>query len=235
LLPLRDENPARHRPYVTWAIAAACALIFFALQPSTEAESAAFVYENATIPCEVVTGDPLSITEINGGLCDSTPEDEAFPSKSIARSLIASLFLHGSAGHLLGNLWVLLIFGNNVEDRLGHGRYIAFYLVAGLLASLAHVANAAGSTVPVVGASGAIAGVMGAYLVLFPTARVQSIIPPFFFWPFRVPAFVFLGIWFLAQFALAGEASLIAWEAHVAGFVVGVAYAAIRRRSLLGA
>jgi membrane associated rhomboid family serine protease len=233
LLPIRDENPSRRRPFATWAIVVACAFVFFRLQPSTGPDAAVFVYENATIPCEVTTGQPLSIAEIEGAPCDSAPEDLAFPAKSVSRSLLASLFMHGSIGHLLGNLWVLLIFGNNIEDKMGHGRYLVFYLVGGLLASLAHVAKTPSSTVPVVGASGAIASVMGAYLVLFPAARVQSIIPPFFFWPFRMPAFIFLGIWFIGQFALAGEESLIAWEAHVAGFVVGAAYAAFRRRSLL--
>jgi len=233
LLPIRDENPSRGRPFATWAIVLACAFVFFRLQPSIGPEAGAFVFENATIPCEVTTGQPLSIAEIEGAPCSSAPEDPAFPSKSVARSLLASLFMHGSVGHLLGNLWVLLIFGNNIEDKMGHGRFVVFYVIGGLLASLAHVANTPASTVPVVGASGAIAAVMGAYLVLFPTARVQSIIPPFFFWPFRVPAFVFLGVWFAGQFALAGEESLIAWEAHVAGFVVGAAYAALRRRSLL--
>jgi membrane associated rhomboid family serine protease len=233
LLPIRDENPSRGRPFATWAIVLACAFVFFRLQPSTGPEAGAFVFENATIPCEVTTGQPLSIAEIEGAPCSSATEDPAFPSKSVSRSLLASLFMHGSLGHLLGNLWVLWIFGNNIEDKMGHGRFVVFYVIGGLLASLAHVANTPASTVPVVGASGAIAAVMGAYLVLFPTARVQSIIPPFFFWPFRVPAFVFLGVWFAGQFALAGEESLIAWEAHVAGFVVGAAYAALRRRSLL--
>jgi hypothetical protein len=145
--------------------------------------------------------------------------------------LLTAVFLHGGIGHLLGNLWVLWIFGNNVEDELGHVRYALFYLVAGLVASMGHVLANPSSTVPVVGASGAIAGVMGAYLVFHPRARVVSIVPPFFFLPFRVPAAVFLVVWFLMQFVLAGDDTNIAWEAHVVGFVFGAIAAVVVPRA----
>ncbi len=217
---------------MTWLIVAACGYVFFWLQPSQGNEAIEFTYRHATIPCELVTGEALSISEINADTCDDRPADPVFPNKSLLGSVVASLFMHGSIGHLLGNLWVLLIFGNNVEDRMGHLGFAGFYLIGGILASGAHVIANPGSTIPVVGASGAIAAVMGSYLVLFPTARVVSLVPPFIFWPFRVPAVVFLLIWFAGQFALAGQESLIAWEAHAGGFVVGMAYTALRRRSL---
>ncbi|MGH9198572.1 MAG: rhomboid family intramembrane serine protease, partial [Acidimicrobiia bacterium] len=111
--------------------------------------------------------------------------------------------------------------------------YLVFYLMAGLAASAAHIVIRPESTLPVVGASGAIAGVMGAYAVLFPGARVTSIVPPFFFWPFAIPALLFLGIWFVSQFLLAGAESNIAWEAHVAGFAFGLIVAMVGRRWLM--
>jgi len=223
MLPIRDHNPVRTTPVVTWLIIAVAAWVFFAVQPSSDRESVVFLVQEATIPCELVTAQPVSIEELNTGTC-SRQGQPIFPDKNVFASLVVSIFLHGSVGHLLGNLWVLWIFGNNVEDAFGHVRYAAFYLIGGVLAGLSHVALNPTSTVPVVGASGAIAAVMGAYLVLHPRARVTAIVPPLFFLPFRVPAFIFLGIWFVGQFGLAGAASSIAWEAHVGGFAVGVVY-----------
>ncbi len=231
MLPIRDENPVRRTPLITWLIIGACAYVFFSVQPTGEIETAEFMYAEATIPCEILTGDPLTITEIRTGACGGTAGPEVFPEKSIPLSLVAAIFMHGSVGHLVGNLWMLFIFGNNIEDEMGHVPYVAFYLLAGATASLAHIIFNPGSTIPVVGASGAIAGVMGAYLVLHPRARVTSIVPPFFFWPFRVPAFIFLGFWFIAQFGFADAETNIAWEAHVGGFVLGVLAAGWLRRS----
>jgi membrane associated rhomboid family serine protease len=230
MLPIRDHNPTLRTPVVNWVIVAAAAYVFFLIQPLGDpAASAEFMYAEATIPCEVVTFEPISEPELLGDGCARNGAS-LFPDKGIIRSLLAGIFFHGSIGHLVGNLWVLLIFGNNIEDTFGHLRYAVFYLVSGILASMAHVLLNPGSTIPVVGASGAIAGVMGAYLVLHPTARVTSIIPPLFFLPFRVPAAVFLMIWFLGQFALAGATTTIAWEAHVGGFVVGALWAWRYRR-----
>lgn len=232
MLPIRDHNPTLRTPVVNWVIVAAAAAIFFLVQPFGDPDaSAEFMYAEATIPCEILTFEPISEAELLGSEC-GRDGSSIFPDKGIVRSLLAGIFFHGSIGHLLGNLWMLWIFGNNIEDTFGHLRYAVFYLVSGVLASMAHVLLNPGSTIPVVGASGAIAGVMGAYLVLHPAARVTSIIPPLFFLPFQVPAAVFLMIWFLGQFALAGANSLIAWEAHVGGFVVGVIAAWRYRRSV---
>jgi membrane associated rhomboid family serine protease len=224
MLPIRDDNPTHLTPVVNYVIIALAALTFLFVQPGDDAGSIEFLYAEATIPCEVVTAEPLSIPEVETGDC-TRGGAPIFADKSILMSLVVALFLHGGIGHLIGNLWILWIFGNNIEDELGHVRYVVFYLVSGVLASLAHVALNPGSTIPVIGASGAIAGVMGAYLVLHPGARVTSIIPPLFFLPFRVPAAVFLVIWFVGQFALLGAGTNVAWEAHVAGFVVGAGYA----------
>jgi membrane associated rhomboid family serine protease len=163
------------------------------------------------------------------------------PSDWVGRYLpiLTSMFLHGGAAHLLGNMVYLYIFGDNVEDRLGHLRYLAFYLVAGVGAALAHAYLYPTSTVPTVGASGAISGVLGGYLVLFPHARVLTLIPLFFFFfdVVALPAVFYLGIWFLMQLLsgtlglwLAQEGGGVAWWAHVGGFVVGMALVPLLRR-----
>jgi membrane associated rhomboid family serine protease len=137
-------------------------------------------------------------------------------------SLLFSLFMHGSWLHLLGNMLFLWIFGNNIEDRLGRIRFVFFYLLCGIVASLTHVLFNLHSLVPVIGASGAISGVMGAYLALFPTARIRTLVFLFILvTTMDIPASVFLVIWFLFQFLSAGDGSGIAWLAHVGGFILG--------------
>ena len=137
-------------------------------------------------------------------------------------SLLLSLFMHGSWLHLLGNMLFLWIFGNNIEDRLGWMKFVFFYLLCGVGASLVHVLFNLGSLVPVIGASGAVSGVMGAYLVLYPHARVRTLVFVFIFiTTMDIPAAVFLAIWFIFQFLSAGGGSGIAWLAHVGGFVLG--------------
>ena len=208
-----------------------CAYGFFVVQGGEAQLFEDHLFQAASIPCEVTTGEPLSSAEIAGGECRSG-DVPIFSDKNVWFSILASIFFHGSLIHLISNLWVLLIFGNNVEDAFGHGAYLVFYLAAGLVASGAHIVLNPDSTLPVVGASGAIAGVMGTYAVLFPGARVTAIIPPFFFWPFAVPALLFLVVWFGSQFLLAGQETLVAWEAHVAGFLFGVVVGLLGRRRL---
>ena len=222
MLPIRDLNPTTHITAATWLLIAIAAAVFVFVQPHSAGPSAEFMYEQAMIPCELTSGNPLTIADIGSGACSDDPGPEFAPHKRVYVSLIVSIFLHGSVMHLLGNLWVLWIFGNNVEDRFGSVRFVSFYLAAGVAAAIGHVVLYRTSTTPVVGASGAIAGVMGAYLVLHPWARVVAIVPPLFFLPFRVPAAVFLAIWFALQFALADLDTNIAWEAHVVGFVFGL-------------
>jgi membrane associated rhomboid family serine protease len=139
------------------------------------------------------------------------------------------MFLHGGYLHIIGNMWSLYIFGDNVEDRLGHFRYLVFYLLCGLASGISHLAINWHSTLPTIGASGAIAGVMGAYFILYPKAKVLTLVPIFFFIQFiELPAFVFLGIWFLFQFISAAGTSAqgggIAWWAHIGGFVFGIIF-----------
>jgi hypothetical protein len=154
------------------------------------------------------------------------------------------MFLHGSWSHVIGNMWYLWIFGDNVEDRVGHGRFVAFYLLCGFAAAIGQTLMDPDSTLPMIGASGAIAGVMGAYFVLYPRSRVLTLVPLFIFWEvIEVPAIMLLGFWFLIQIfsagAIAATASTgggVAFMAHAAGFISGIAgiYVFRRRRRTEG-
>jgi membrane associated rhomboid family serine protease len=154
-------------------------------------------------------------------------------------SVFTSMFLHANFLHVLSNMWFFWIFGDNVEDRLGHGRFLVFYLLCGLVAAVAQTIMSPYSRVPTIGASGAIAGVMGAYLVLYPRSRVLTLIPPFIFWVVEIPAVFFLGYWFLIQLfngvgTIAATTSTtsggVAFWAHIAGFVTGVSLVFALRR-----
>jgi membrane associated rhomboid family serine protease len=228
VIPIRDDNPTRAKPVLTIAIIAVCLYIFAAVQPHDSGREVEFLARHAAIPCEVVHGEPISnnlSAECDGqlqvpGLPGSV---EPFPDKNVFLAVIVSMFLHGSWLHVLGNMLFLWVFGNNIEDRLGPVGYAVFYLAAGAAAALAHIATQANSTVPVVGASGAIAGVMGAYLVLYPKARVLTIIPLFIFLQFvYLPAFVVLIGWFVLQF-FTNPNTGVAVAAHIGGFVFGAA------------
>lgn len=232
MIPLRDANPTVTTPFVNWLLIAASIGVFFVLQPQTGPDAIAFTYEWAAIPCEITTYDPLDVAELESGTCMPRASVDLFPDKSVPLSVIVSMFLHGGIGHLLGNMWMLWIFGNNAEEAFGSGAYLLFYLMAGIFATAGFVLLNPDGLIPLVGASGAIAGVMGAYLVLYPTARVVSVVPFLFFLPFDVPAALYLLIWFAGQFAIAGEPGQIAWEAHVAGFAFGVVVALFLRPRL---
>ena len=203
MIPLRDVIPSRTFPLFT--------VTFIVLN------SVAFLFE-ISLP-----EDALQTFLVTYGVV---------PARLDWLTVLTSMFLHGGWLHFLGNMLYLWIFGDNVEDRLGHGRYVLFYLACGAAAALAHVWMNPASTVPTIGASGAIAGVMGAYFVLYPHSRVLSLVPLFIIWEMiEVPAILFLGLWFLMQFfsgvgavAEAGvETGGVAFWAHVAGFVAGAA------------
>ena len=234
-LPLKDDNPTRTKSLVTWAIIAVCVYVFAFVQPrGNSAEETEFIVEHAAIPCEVVNGQPISNSLSTR--CDRkliAPElpaqQEFFPDKNIWLSIFYSMFLHGSWPHLLGNMLFLWIFGNNVEDRFRKVPYTAFYLVCGIAAAVAHIATQPSSTTPVVGASGAIAGVMGAYLVLFPRARILTMVIIIFFIQFiYLPAFVVLLGWFVMQF-FTNPNTGVAVAAHIGGFVVGAGLTLLAR------
>ena len=232
MIPLKDENPTRSRAVVTLVLIALCVGVYFFVQPrATEnaidgsnglCRSLDFNLKNAAIPDEVVDSDPLSADEIAS--IDPTNECglEPNPDKRIYLAVLYSMFLHGGLLHLGGNMLYLWIFGNNIEDTVGKVQYVAFYLLSGIAATVAHVVLNASSPIPIVGASGAIAGVMGAYLVLFPNAPIKTLLTLGFFVLFRdVAAKWLLGFWFVSQFFISPNSG-VAWAAHVGGFVFGV-------------
>ena len=229
MLPIRDVNPTRVTPWITLLLIAASVLVFFVFQNQTSpAEQVEFLYQRAAISCEILGGEPLSLQEINQGSCGSSGGTPVFPDKQPLLSVLTSLFLHSGLGHLLFNMWSLWIFGNNVEEAFGHFGYLMLYLVGGIVATFAFALANADSTVPLVGASGAIAAALGAYAVLFPGHRVLTLVGWFLI---PLPAILFLGFWFFAQFGLGGTNT--AWEAHVGGFMFGLVVALLFRRSLL--
>jgi membrane associated rhomboid family serine protease len=226
MLPLRDNIPSSRFPTVTVALIIANVLAFlFEVKLGGRVEE--FLLDYGIVPVRYT--DP-------GVARHFTPLDQAIP-------FFSSMFLHGGWLHLIGNMWTLWIFGDNVEDQLGHGKFMALYLIGGLTAGLLHTLTNAGSTLPTIGASGAVAGIMGAYFRFFPHAKVETIIPPFFF-IFELPALIFLGWWFVLQF-LNGTMTLlggrndfggVAWWAHIGGFLFGLYIAGrfTRRRRRTG-
>jgi membrane associated rhomboid family serine protease len=192
-----------------------------------------FTFEYAAIPCEITEERSLDVEEIalflNFGIegCEDTAGFPLFPDKRVWLAGITSLFLHANLLHLGSNMLFLWIFGNNIEDHVGAVRHLLFYLTAGIVALIAHIALQPDSAVPVIGASGAVAGVMGAYFVWFPRAPVATILLIFLR---ELPASVVLGIWFVSQF-FTGADSGVAWAAHVGGFAFGAAAGLLVRAS----
>lgn len=213
MIPIKGSAPSPKIPGVTVALIAVNSLAFLFMITMDSEAIRTFVRTWGFVPAEF-----WEALEHNPGALEAW-----------LVPLFTSLFLHGGWGHIIGNMLFLWVFGDGVENRIGHGRFLLFYILAGLAASLVHAAVAAGSTMPTVGASGAIAGVLGAYLVLYPRARIVLIIP-IFFWPFffQLPALAFLVIWFVEQLMFgamfaARDAAMggVAWGAHIGGFIAG--------------
>jgi len=212
-LPVSDNNRriwiSYH--YVTLALIAANVAVFTLQTIGTEDDFNRLMYGLGMIPA-VVTGD----ARLDPGLSLLPP----------ALTLLTSMFLHGGIGHLAGNMLFLWVFGDNIEDSMGHGRFLGFYLLSGVIASLVQIMVDAGSQVPVIGASGAVSGILGAYFVLHP--RVQVWVLAFAIIPVRLPTFVVLGLWIGMQLVMSlttaeGEPETVAWWAHIGGFFAGAA------------
>jgi membrane associated rhomboid family serine protease len=217
MIPIRDDQPRFSTPFVNYFIIALNGLAFFyELSIQTQGYRALdrFVYQFGVVPTHV----ELALAHLNLA--------------GVFLPILTSMFLHGSWLHIIGNMWVLWIFGDNIEDHLGHFSYLIFYLISGFTAAFAHIFLNLGSNVPSVGASGAIAGVMGAFFVLYPRARVLTLVPLIVFFTFWwLPAWIVLGYWFVIQF-LSGAATSVAYTsqtgggvafwAHVGGFVAGI-------------
>lgn len=212
MIPLRDTVQTRNYPVVNNTIIGINVAIFL-YQLTQGAELDKFIYIYGLVPAR------YSIPQISAYF---TGSQQVF-------SFISFMFLHGGIWHLLGNMWSLYIFGDNVEDRLGHVRYLLFYLICGIASGLSHLTLNMNSNIPTIGASGAIAGVMGAYFILHPRAKILTLIPIFFIPYFlEIPAYFFLGVWFVLQFINAAGShshiSGVAWWAHIGGFVFGIIF-----------
>jgi membrane associated rhomboid family serine protease len=241
MIPIKDYNPTSRLPIVTILLIAVNVVVYFFVQPHYRpGDEAKFTFEHAAIPCEVINGRPLADDEIqttlrngNTNACEgntpTSPPD--FAHKSVYLAILYSMFLHGSLLHIGGNMLFLWIFGNNIEDVMGSVSYLGFYLLSGFVAAAAHIAVQPNSTVPVVGASGAIAGVMGAYLVLFPDVQIRTVLIFFFLFIRDIRAKYLLGFWFLLQF-FTDQSSGVAWVAHVGGFAFGAVVAVFLRDRL---
>jgi membrane associated rhomboid family serine protease len=218
MIPLKDDTPRFSTPYITYFLIALNTVIFLyevaGFGPRARNQ---FLFQFGMVPARI-TGLMTGVHHVSAG--------------TALLPILTSMFLHASWLHLIGNMWVLWIFGDNIEDYLGHFLYIVFYLLSGLAAAFTHTVLNAGSVVPTVGASGAIAGVMGAYFVLYPRAKVLTLVPLIVFFTFWwLPAWIVLGYWFLLQF-FGGAATAvavssqttggIAFWAHVGGFVAGI-------------
>ena len=214
MIPLRDVMPSRTPPVVTVGLIVANSLVFLYQVSLPEAQLQVFVKEFGLVPADFALS-----------------------------SLVTSIFLHGGWLHVVGNMWYLWIFGDNVEDRMGHGRFLVFYLICGIAAGLGHLVVGLDSPVPTIGASGAIAGVMGAYFVLYPQSRILTLVPIIFFIQIiEIPALFFLAFWFILQLfsgvgslAVSSHVGGVAFWAHIAGFAAGLVLVwPFRRRERLG-
>ena len=237
MLPLRDNIPSRTTPFVNYLMIGICSAVFF-LQVNQQPGERSLVEQYGMIPGRVAhspeSGQTMFLTPVetpSGIQLVKTEGEVPFSQAAVPAwaTLLTCIFLHGGWMHFFGNMWFLWIFGDNVEDRYGHFGYLAFYLLCGVAASAAHYEAGPTSMIPTIGASGAIAGVMGAYLFLYPRARVLTLVPlVVILQVLSVPAPLFLGIWFLMQFYQGAVASAsasaggVAWWAHIGGFVVGL-------------
>lgn len=219
MIPLKDKNPSGTFPFVNYVLIASNILVF--------------VYE-------LSLGSGLNSFFVKYGLVPSRYFILAAEHSHIVGRFVpffTSMFIHGGWLHIIGNMWFLFIFGDNVEDRFGHGRYLVFYILCGLAAAALQTFLSAGSDVPTIGASGAISGVLGAYLIMFPKARIVTLLPIFFFFSvIDLSALIFIGIWFLLQLFSGlgsygmGTSGGVAWWAHVGGFVAGIAIVPLFRK-----
>lgn len=206
--PLKDENPTKSFSYLTLLIIIVNCLVFF-VELAMGKNRGFMVAKFGVIPYEITHG------------VDINPKILLGPYST----LVTSLFLHGSFFHLLGNMWFLWIFGNNIEDIVGHFKFVIFYILGGVAASLLQILTSMSSTIPVIGASGAISAILGAYILKFPRARIKTLMFIFIFITvINVPAAAFLGIWFFLQLlsSLGRSANNVAWYAHIGGFLFGL-------------
>lgn len=221
MIPISDINPAKNTPIISRIFMISVVLTYLLIQPKTDLELFNFFYEYATIPCEFIAGYPLSIEQYYQNNCNVISNDVIFPFKNVYLGLIYSNFFHANFIHILGNLWSFWIFGNNVEDKLGKIKFLIFLLIAGAASISFHIILNQESLITVVGASGIVSGLMGAYVYLFPNAKLLVLVPFGILFPTTIKAKYFMIFWFVSQIFIAISSSNISWEAHIGGFIIG--------------
>lgn len=245
MIPIRDSIASIHTPYVNYLMIAICSIVFLA-QVGSGDNGQRIIEQFGMVPLRLTDSEAEAVMPIVrqvatpvGMMLEEQLHVLAPSAVNPWLTVLTCMFLHGGWMHFLGNMWFLYIFGDNVEDRFGHFGYLLLYLGTGIAAALSHWVTGMNSPVPTVGASGAIAGVMGAYALLYPHARVLSVLPIFIFLQtFVLPAPIFLGIWFAIQifsgFASGAGSTGVAWWAHIGGFVAGAALAMLVNLTSLG-
>ena len=221
MIPISDINPAKNVPVISRIFIIFSSLTFLFLQPKNNIDLLNYFYKYAAIPCELINNLPISANQFYNNNCSLDPDIVIFPDKNILLSIFISLFLHANFLHILGNLWSFWIFGNNVEDKLGKVRFILFLIVSGVISIIGHSFLNFGYINPIVGASGIVSALMGAYLYLFPNAKLLVLVPFGVFFPTTIKAKFFMIFWLISQFFIAIQSNNISWEAHISGFLFG--------------
>ena len=226
MIPISDINPAENTPYITRFFIFFTIAVYILLQPKNSTDLFNFFYEFSAIPCEIQKGVPLSANQFYSNDCMVTIDNVIFASKNLMLSLITANFLHANLLHLVGNLWSFWIFGNNIEDKLGNLKFIIFLMVAAGGSIGTHIFLNYSDLNPIVGASGIVSALMGAYLYRFPNAKLLVLVPFGIIFPTTIKAKYFMAFWFASQVLISVQNNNISWEAHIGGFFVG--YLAMR-------
>jgi membrane associated rhomboid family serine protease len=221
MIPISDINPAKNTPIISRIFMISVVLTYVLIQPKADVELFNFFYKYAAIPCEIMTGYPISIDQYYQNECSLLSKDIIFPIKNVYLGILYSNFFHANFIHILGNLWSFWIFGNNVEDKLGRPGFLLFLITIGVSSVTFHIFLNQSSLVTIVGASGIVSGLMGAYVYLFPNAKLLVLVPFGILFPTTIKAKYFMIFWFLSQIFIAFTTSNISWEAHIGGFIIG--------------
>ena len=221
MIPISDINPAENTPYITRFFIFFTIAVYILLQPKNSVDLFNFFYEFSAIPCEIQKGVPLSANQFYSNDCMVTIDNVIFANKNLMLSLLTANFLHANLLHLVGNLWSFWIFGNNIEDKLGKLKFIIFLMVAAGGSIGTHIFLNYSDLNPIVGASGIVSALMGAYLYRFPNAKLLVLVPFGIIFPTTIKAKYFMTFWFASQVIISLQNNNISWEAHIGGFFVG--------------
>jgi membrane associated rhomboid family serine protease len=221
VIPISDINPAKNTPYITRFFILFTVAVYLILQPKDNADLFNFFYEFSAIPCEIQKGYALSANQFYSNNCMANIDYVIFTNKNLFLSVIAANFLHANLLHLVGNLWSFWIFGNNIEDKLGIFKFSIFLTIASVGSIATHIFLNYSDLNPIVGSSGIVSALMGAYLYRFPNAKLLVLVPFGIIFPTTLKAKYFMVFWFISQVLISLQNNNISWEAHIGGFVVG--------------